>query len=401
MQSSDAPSPPPQPDASTSPDGLASHSMRRSMRSSMGSSMASAASSVGSSAAAPPTGTSGLFFAPFAGVVLIPQSLHPSDVLRLPLANDGDTLAIGRLVEKRAAAMADGTISRKQKVVMDPAQGVIMFRSKVISRHHCKVFRANKRYWLQDTRSSSGTFVNGRRLSGIGEESAPFEIFDGDLLQLGEDYDQNGVVHECLRFKLVISPDLTNPIHARAGTAPATASAPAVTDDEGVHAGGNHEMHDATSGDPARMHAEVEAEFRTVWASLASDAPSTVLRQVQAGFMLSAASLAPPTPLSAPPSATTDLTIAHGLSPVIGAGASATTLAEQSANQPPAALAASIATIDWPSPVVRDRVAHLAETRDPRLLAVHAAVAAWHLKAFRDAAVRLVGGGGGGVTLAT
>ncbi|KAI9221689.1 hypothetical protein BC828DRAFT_338653, partial [Blastocladiella britannica] len=46
--------------------------------------------------------------------------------------------------------------------------------------------------WIQDTKSSSGTFINGRRLSGIGEESLPFEVFDGDLLQLGEDYDQNG-----------------------------------------------------------------------------------------------------------------------------------------------------------------------------------------------------------------
>jgi pSer/pThr/pTyr-binding forkhead associated (FHA) protein len=53
---------------------------------------------------------------------------------------------------------------------------------------------------VQDVGSSSGTFVNGRRLSAIKLESTPFELFDGDLLQLGEDFDDNGGANDATSF---------------------------------------------------------------------------------------------------------------------------------------------------------------------------------------------------------
>jgi pSer/pThr/pTyr-binding forkhead associated (FHA) protein len=43
--------------------------------------------------------------------------------------------------------------------------------------------------WLiKDTKSSSGTFLNHVRLSTAGQESKPHQLKDGDILQLGVDY---------------------------------------------------------------------------------------------------------------------------------------------------------------------------------------------------------------------
>lgn len=40
-------------------------------------------------------------------------------------------------------------------------------------------------FYIKDTRSSNGTFVNNQRLSSSGEESAPKVLHSGDILQLG------------------------------------------------------------------------------------------------------------------------------------------------------------------------------------------------------------------------
>jgi hypothetical protein len=46
-------------------------------------------------------------------------------------------------------------------------------------------------FYLRDTKSSNGTFVNNQRLSKGGEESPPKEIFSGDIVQLGVDIVEN------------------------------------------------------------------------------------------------------------------------------------------------------------------------------------------------------------------
>jgi pSer/pThr/pTyr-binding forkhead associated (FHA) protein len=46
-------------------------------------------------------------------------------------------------------------------------------------------------FYLKDTKSSNGTFVNNQRLSKGGEDSAPKEIFSGDIIQLGVDIVEN------------------------------------------------------------------------------------------------------------------------------------------------------------------------------------------------------------------
>jgi pSer/pThr/pTyr-binding forkhead associated (FHA) protein len=64
----------------------------------------------------------------------------------------------------------------------------IVFRSKVVSRNHAKMWSSNGQWYLQDVGSSSGTFLNHIRLSPPNVESTPYAIKDGDIVQLGIDF---------------------------------------------------------------------------------------------------------------------------------------------------------------------------------------------------------------------
>ncbi|KAG1146427.1 hypothetical protein G6F37_004749 [Rhizopus arrhizus] len=66
----------------------------------------------------------------------------------------------------------------------------LSFKSKVVSRYHAEIWAGeDKKLYIKDTCSSSGTFVNHVRLSPANSESTqPQEIVDGDLVQLGVDY---------------------------------------------------------------------------------------------------------------------------------------------------------------------------------------------------------------------
>jgi len=46
-------------------------------------------------------------------------------------------------------------------------------------------------FYLQDTKSSNGTFVNSHRLSKGSEESMPYELFSNDTVQFGVDVMEN------------------------------------------------------------------------------------------------------------------------------------------------------------------------------------------------------------------
>jgi len=48
-----------------------------------------------------------------------------------------------------------------------------------------------EKFFLQDTKSSNGTFVNNQRLGKCNEESQPFEIYTGDIIQFGVDVTEN------------------------------------------------------------------------------------------------------------------------------------------------------------------------------------------------------------------
>jgi pSer/pThr/pTyr-binding forkhead associated (FHA) protein len=65
----------------------------------------------------------------------------------------------------------------------------LAFKSKVVSRAHAEIWvEAGGKFFIKDTKSSSGTFLNHVRLSPANTESRPHQMKDGDILQLGVDY---------------------------------------------------------------------------------------------------------------------------------------------------------------------------------------------------------------------
>ncbi|XP_067360680.1 sarcolemma associated protein a isoform X4 [Channa argus] len=83
-----------------------------------------------------------------------------------------------------------------------PAQNNATFDCKVLSRNHALVWFDHKtgKFYLQDTKSSNGTFVNSQRLSRGSEESPPCEVLSGDIIQFGVDVTENTrkVTHGCI-----------------------------------------------------------------------------------------------------------------------------------------------------------------------------------------------------------
>ena len=75
-----------------------------------------------------------------------------------------DKLKIGRAVAK-----------------LKQATDNFIFECKVLSRNHALLWREGDKFYLQDTKSSNGTYVNNERLSACNEESEPREIFSGSL----------------------------------------------------------------------------------------------------------------------------------------------------------------------------------------------------------------------------
>uniref|UniRef100_V5E409 Component of the spindle assembly checkpoint dma1 n=1 Tax=Kalmanozyma brasiliensis (strain GHG001) TaxID=1365824 RepID=V5E409_KALBG len=83
----------------------------------------------------------------------------------------------------------------------------IAFKSKVVSRGHAEIWcEPNGKFFIRDTKSSSGTFLNHIRLSGPNLESKPFAIKDGDVVQLGVDY-QGGTeeIYRCVKMRVELN----------------------------------------------------------------------------------------------------------------------------------------------------------------------------------------------------
>ncbi|KAJ6628323.1 hypothetical protein B0H10DRAFT_1990862 [Mycena sp. CBHHK59/15] len=104
-----------------------------------------------------------------------------------PIARDlreGDAaLRIGRFTDRSGLGLAAVNALSTNKIA---------FKSKVVSRAHAEVWveaaPGPARFFIRDTKSSSGTFLNHVRLSPANTESRPHQIKDGDILQLGVDY---------------------------------------------------------------------------------------------------------------------------------------------------------------------------------------------------------------------
>ncbi|CAB3369169.1 Hypothetical predicted protein [Cloeon dipterum] len=81
-----------------------------------------------------------------------------------------------------------------------PAANNAIFDCKVLSRNHALLWYENGKFFLQDTKSSNGTFVNNQRLSKGAEESPPREVCSSDIVQFGVDVMENTrkVTHGCI-----------------------------------------------------------------------------------------------------------------------------------------------------------------------------------------------------------
>ncbi|CAG8580232.1 19786_t:CDS:2 [Racocetra fulgida] len=97
-----------------------------------------------------------------------PRSLH-FDIIEREVP-EGVLIKIGRFTDKTQAPNR------------------VTFKSKVVSRGHAEIWTEGGKFYIRDTKSSSGTFLNHVRLSPPSAESRPFELNDGDVVQLGVDY---------------------------------------------------------------------------------------------------------------------------------------------------------------------------------------------------------------------
>ncbi|KAN0059847.1 hypothetical protein ACQY0O_008421 [Thecaphora frezii] len=83
----------------------------------------------------------------------------------------------------------------------------VAFKSKVVSRGHAEIWcESGGKFFIRDTKSSSGTFLNHIRLSAPNVESRPFPIKDGDVIQLGVDY-QGGTeeIYRCVKMRVELN----------------------------------------------------------------------------------------------------------------------------------------------------------------------------------------------------
>ncbi|KAG0049378.1 hypothetical protein BGZ83_005837 [Gryganskiella cystojenkinii] len=115
-----------------------------------------------------------------------PRSLHFEVVDKdVP---EGFVIKIGRFTDKQALPNR------------------VTFKSKVVSRGHAEIYTESGKFFIRDTKSSSGTFLNHARLSPPGVESKPTPLKDGDVIQLGVDY-QGGTqeIYRCVKMRLELN----------------------------------------------------------------------------------------------------------------------------------------------------------------------------------------------------
>jgi hypothetical protein len=86
----------------------------------------------------------------------------------------------------------------------------LLTKALVVSRHHCEIYNQEGQFYLCDVGSSSGSFINGRRVSEEGERSKPILLANGDLIQIGvqvtEDTDEETPLeHLCVQTLVLLA----------------------------------------------------------------------------------------------------------------------------------------------------------------------------------------------------
>lgn len=126
-----------------------------------------------------------------------PRAARPSlnfSTITRTLPNESAIIRVGRYSERD---------NNPEVVGNGPSSAPVGFKSKVVSRRHCEFWYSNSRWWIKDVKSSSGTFLNHIRLSQPGMESPPYEIKDGDVVQLGIDF-RGGeeMIFRCVKIRV-------------------------------------------------------------------------------------------------------------------------------------------------------------------------------------------------------
>ncbi|KAF8552308.1 hypothetical protein OG21DRAFT_1384005, partial [Imleria badia] len=112
------------------------------------------------------------------------------------LKDDDAPLRIGRFTDRSGIGLNAANLLSSNKLA---------FKSKVVSRSHAEIWLDSGKFFIRDTKSSSGTFLNHLRLSPAGQESRAYQLRDGNVLQLGVDY-QGGSedIYKSVKIKIEV-----------------------------------------------------------------------------------------------------------------------------------------------------------------------------------------------------
>lgn len=123
-------------------------------------------------------------------------SLHFSPIART-LPTGGEVIRVGRYSERDSQPAIPANV---------PSSAPVGFKSKVVSRRHCEFWYEEGKWYIKDVKSSSGTFLNHIRLSPPGQESKPFPVNDGDVVQLGIDFKGGEeMIFRCVKMRLELN----------------------------------------------------------------------------------------------------------------------------------------------------------------------------------------------------
>ncbi|KAJ0118410.1 FHA domain-containing protein [Diaporthe amygdali] len=123
-------------------------------------------------------------------------SLHFSPIART-LPSGSEIIRVGRYSERDSQPAVPANV---------PSAAPVGFKSKVVSRRHCEFWYEEGKWYIKDVKSSSGTFLNHIRLSPPGQESKPFPVNDGDVVQLGIDFKGGEeMIFRCVKMRLELN----------------------------------------------------------------------------------------------------------------------------------------------------------------------------------------------------
>lgn len=145
--------------------------------------------------------------------------------------------------------MRVGRYSERDNASPEPNTLPVGFKSKVVSRRHCEFWCTNGGQWyIKDVKSSSGTFLNHVRLSPPGQESRPYAVNDGDVVQLGIDFKGGEeVIFRCVKIRIECNRGWQKSLNAYNTTAHKRLLKSALGKKSGGGSGGNNRDSDAAS----------------------------------------------------------------------------------------------------------------------------------------------------------